>query len=236
MDKKMCKMTDCMKIEGTCSKCKSLAKAKAAKSTLAAAKPKTPKNPKTPEKEKGKEKKKKKEPINKLATDTANFQKAVRAMSEGFCVTCNYTFDSETDRKGFINAGHFIPRGRHATRLLFINCHPQCATCNSENGSGKNGRVVEHSFYVNKTYGWVIKEMIARCPEIKEKIKGKSMSEILVEISNPVFRMTAEYRRSNKALVKKAMTMLKEGWSGKDVRVEMIRAQLDLIIEFYKGQ
>jgi hypothetical protein len=44
------------------------------------------------------------------------------------CITCgsiHYWFDGHQ-----INNGHFLPRGRKATRFDEMNCHSQCVRCN----------------------------------------------------------------------------------------------------------
>lgn len=47
------------------------------------------------------------------------------------------------------HCGHFVRRGRHATRYEERNCGPQCPSCNTYRG----GREWEHGQYIDKTYG-----------------------------------------------------------------------------------
>ena len=182
-------------------------------------------------------KKVKKEPIRKLDTYSNNFQELVRMLSDGQCVTCKYQFDDQLDKKGFCHAGHCIVRGRHATRFLFVNCHPQCARCNSVQGAGKTGRQLEHGIYIRNRYRWLVKEIeqeiLASAPEKAEEFNGKTMDEILVEMSVPVYRLTADYKRENAALVKEGKRKLKEGWDKEDIREWLLREQKKHIVEFY---
>lgn len=179
----------------------------------------------------------KKEPIRKMDTYSKNFQELVRMLSDGQCVTCKYVFDDQLDKKGFCHAGHCIVRGRHATRLLFVNCHPQCARCNSVQGRGKTGRQLEHGIYIRNRYKWLVKEIaaeiVASAPEKAEEFSGKTMDEILVEMSVPVYRLTAAYLRENEGLVRQGKKMLKEGWDKEDVRRWLILEQKKHIVEFY---
>ena len=174
---RLCKKIGCLGIpsEGDLYCAKHLPKAKALKVQKVAA-------PKTKEIGEGAAPKVKKEPIRKMDTYSSNFQELVRMLGDGTCVTCKYVFDDQLDQKGFCHAGHCIVRGRHATRLLFVNCHPQCARCNSVQGRGKTGRQLEHGIYIKNRYKWLVKEIVADIsahdPEKGDEDRGKSMEEI----------------------------------------------------------
>jgi len=60
------------------------------------------------------------------------------------CVTCGTPHPWRS-----IHAGHFISRGKEATRYNERNCKPQCVSCNTFN----QGRQFEYSLYLDKKYG-----------------------------------------------------------------------------------
>ena len=235
---KLCKKTGCFGIpsEGDLYCAKHLPQAKVVKDKAKVAAPKT-KEVSGKEVGKGAAPKVAKEPIRRMDTYSSNFQELVRMLGDGTCVTCKYVFDDQLDKKGFCHAGHCIVRGRHATRLLFVNCHPQCARCNSVQGRGKTGRQLEHGIYIKNRYKWLVKEIVeeisAHDPEKGEEVRGKSMEEILVEMSVPVYRLTAAYKRENADLVRQGKKKLKEGWDKEDVRKWLVLEQKKHIVEFY---
>ena len=61
------------------------------------------------------------------------------------CVTCNKT-RMWNDR---IDAGHFISRGKQATRYDERNVHPQCKDCNGF----KSGNMINYYQFMENTYG-----------------------------------------------------------------------------------
>lgn len=94
------------------------------------------------------------------------------------CVTC-----PEISHWKAMDAGHFIPRGKLATRYSEINSHQQCSTCNRL----KDGNLHKYEIFMRVTYGikaveqlklesrktvkWMPHEIQEMIEEFKSKIK-----------------------------------------------------------------
>ena len=97
------------------------------------------------------------------------------------CVTCG-----KVDRYTNMQGGHFIERGRSATKLLEENVHPQCPGCNCFKMKTATG-VLEYRRYMVEMYGedevrhiediskkphkWVRSDILSYHKEVKELIK-----------------------------------------------------------------
>jgi ribosomal protein L29 len=100
-----------------------------------------------------------------------------------FCITCgkpHYWSDGHR-----INCGHFLPRGRKATRFDERNCHGQCVMCNK-------WKSCEWDVYKQRMIELYGKEVV-------EELKQKSMTGISYN-NNELKEKILEYREKVKQL------------------------------------
>ena len=79
------------------------------------------------------------------------------------CVTCGYTTDWKS-----VDGGHFISRGKTATKLLEENIHPQCKGCNLRMGRGDSTVFLAYYDYMKDTYG---EEFIDELRQLSREVK-----------------------------------------------------------------
>jgi uncharacterized alpha-E superfamily protein len=128
--------------------------------------------------------KRKPKSLARLRNDVAELlQKLVRmkaAVRDGACkcVTCG-----KVDHWKNLQGGHFIERGRNATKILEENIHPQCATCNLWTMKKASG-VLDYRRYMVDMYG---EKFVAEL-ELRSK---KTVKHARAELES----LLAEYRR-----------------------------------------
>lgn len=85
-----------------------------------------------------------------------------------------------------MQGGHFIPRGRLATKLEEENVNPQCDTCNGPCGMTAAGNPIAYTVYMQEMYGqeW-IDDIIIRSQEIKKYTRSE-IAEYMVEINEKI--------------------------------------------------
>lgn len=124
--------------------------------------------------------------VAKLLQKHVRLKAAVAADKNGFieCVSCNKWFHWK-DMQG----GHWIERGKQATKIMEENIHPQCKGCNQYG--------MRHRTHVRETYSRFMRDMY-----------GDSFcDQMLVDSRKPIkyFRpdledMVKELRRKNREL------------------------------------
>lgn len=83
------------------------------------------------------------------------------------CVVCGVTRHYKDGMQG----GHFISRGKLATRLMVENVHPECRGCNMPGGGHEAG----WASYMLETYG---KEFIDELHVISRTVKKYTRAEV----------------------------------------------------------
>lgn len=124
-----------------------------------------------------KPKKKKPKSIARLVDDAAVLlqklvrMKAAMASVSGMCacVTCG-KLDHWTNLQG----GHFIERGRRATKLIEENCAPQCAGCNMYRMKTASG-VLAYRQYMVDMYG---EKFVQDLIQESKRVKNYTRSEV----------------------------------------------------------
>lgn len=96
------------------------------------------------------------------------------------CCTC-----SNRGHWKLFDCGHFIPRGKLATRYDERNCHSQCAHCNRF----LNGNLVKYEIFLRSKYG----------NEVVEELKIKS-KESVKWMPHQIQEMTEEFKSKIKEL------------------------------------
>lgn len=104
---------------------------------------------------------------------------SIRGMAR--CVTCG----SVRHYKEMQN-GHFIPRGKFATRWDEMNCHVQCPECNE----GLNGNLVQYRRYMNMKYGVQAVQDLQLKSVIGEKITTPQIREMITYYRDKVKSLT----------------------------------------------
>lgn len=141
---------------------------------------------------KGRQKKKrKKKTLAQQADEVAvKLQKLVRmkaADDNGYakCVSCGVV-----DHWKNMDGGHFISRGKTATKIVEENIHPQCKGCNLAIGKGNSLVMLDYNDYMCLTYGsdfveelktlarqvkkWDIEEIECLSDDVKKQINEQS--------------------------------------------------------------
>ena len=96
------------------------------------------------------------------------------------CCTCPNRGHYKT-----FDAGHFIPRGKLATRYDDRNCHSQCVNCNRF----LRGNLVKYEIFMRSEYG----------EEVVEELKAKS-HESIKWMPHQIQEMIEEFKSKIKAL------------------------------------
>jgi len=133
----------------------------------------------------------------KITTADRWFSKYIRirdAYDNGYChcCTCGKVFFWK-----YIQAGHFVSRGKYATRFNEENVHAQCAYCNSQVG-GK-GKEWEHGEYIDTLYG----NGTAKKLKNIGNIRGQKVSSFMLK------DIADTYRQKTKDIAKKKGLELK---------------------------
>lgn len=124
--------------------------------------------------------------VAKLLQKHVRLKAAVAAKKDGFieCVSCNKWFHWK-DMQG----GHWIERGKQATKIMEENIHPQCKGCNQYG--------MRHRTHVREGYSKYMREMYG----------DDFCDQMLIDARKPVkhFRpdledMIKELRKKNKEL------------------------------------
>jgi hypothetical protein len=92
------------------------------------------------------------------------------ADENGFCkcVTCD-TVKHYKELQG----GHFIPRGKSATKLLVENVHPQCRQCNAFGMKGGMAAQL-YTIYMQEMYGHeFVDELISQARTVKKWVRAE---------------------------------------------------------------
>jgi len=80
------------------------------------------------------------------------------------CVTCG-----KVEHYKYMDGGHFMERGRTATKLTEENIHPQCKRCNMLMGKGCTSVALDYRDYMVEMYGEeFIEELRAKSREVKK--------------------------------------------------------------------
>mgnify|MGYP002623478590 FL=1 len=124
--------------------------------------------------------------VAKLLQKHVRLKAAVAANKDGFieCVSCNKWFHWK-DMQG----GHWIERGKQATKIMEENIHPQCKGCNQYG--------MRHRTHVREGYSKFMRDMYG----------DDFCDQMLIDSKKPIkyFRpdledMVKELRRKNKEL------------------------------------
>lgn len=108
--------------------------------------------------------------IDKAAEYLQKYVRLKAADSNGYvsCVTCGVTRIWNDRMQG----GHFIPRGRTATKLLEENVHPQCDVCNGPFGGTAPGNPVAYTLYMEDMYGRdFVEDLQSQAKETKKYLR-----------------------------------------------------------------
>lgn len=98
------------------------------------------------------------------------------------CVTCGVT-RHYLDR---MQGGHFIPRGRAATKLVEENVNPQCDTCNGPCGKTASSNPIAYTQYMLEMYGKEgVDDLVARSRGIKKYTRSE-VAEYVQEINEKI--------------------------------------------------
>lgn len=121
-------------------------------------------------------------PQNRINDVAKVFQRLVRiehADKHGNCkcVTCGKVLPWNDSA---MNAGHFISRSKHATVFHFVNCHPQCASCNDPKRRGNKS--AEYERYMIATYGSDVVSDLLICSEQKLKWTCEELAEKKIQL------------------------------------------------------
>jgi hypothetical protein len=101
----------------------------------------------------------------------------IRMRDKGICYTCG----SRQDWK-YQQNGHFISRGKMATRYDEKNCHCQCVSCNVF----QNGRYPEYAERLIKEYGeGIISDLVKKGRQIK-RFTTKELEESIEHYKNKI--------------------------------------------------
>lgn len=128
----------------------------------------------------------KKKTIAGLADECAVLlQKLVRmkaADSNGYCqcVTCGVKKHWKE-----IQGGHFIERGRLATKLMEENIHPQCPGCNCFKMKTASG-VLDYRRYMVETYGADFVEELEQISKQTKKYNRPELEDLKAELKQRI--------------------------------------------------
>ena len=119
-------------------------------------------------------------PQNRINDVARVFQRLVRMLEADkqgncTCVTCGKVLPWNDSG---MNAGHFISRSRHATVFHFMNCHPQCASCNDHKG----GNAARYENYMVHKYGIEAVSDLITCAEQKLKWTCEELAEKKIQL------------------------------------------------------
>lgn len=115
----------------------------------------------------------KKKTIARLVEDAAELLQKIRRIESAddsgqcMCVTCG-----KWDHWKSLQGGHFIPRGKTATKLNEFNIHPQCVSCNHFR---KEESKCRYMIYMVETYGY---NFVKALEEESRQVKKYTRSEI----------------------------------------------------------
>jgi hypothetical protein len=114
-------------------------------------------------------------PQNRINDVARAFQRVVRMLEADkhgncTCVTCGKVLPWND---AGMNSGHFVSRSRHATVFHFINCHPQCASCNDHKG----GNAARYEEYMVAKYGREVVDELKICGEQKLRWTCEELAE-----------------------------------------------------------
>lgn len=112
--------------------------------------------------------KKKANSIGKLVNQAADLLQLLRRLEEaddnGYCKCC--TCDAVRYYKDGMQGGHFISRGKSATKLLKRNVHPQCDGCNGFGMKFHNKEAVYTLFMEDKYGREFVDELIYKSKQV----------------------------------------------------------------------
>ena len=119
-------------------------------------------------------------PQNRINDVAKVFQRLVRMLEADkhgncTCVTCCKVLPWNDSG---MNAGHFVSRSRHATVFHFINCHPQCASCNDHKG----GNAARYEEFMVAKYGRETVDELKICAEHKLKWTCEELAEKKIQL------------------------------------------------------
>jgi hypothetical protein len=114
-------------------------------------------------------------PQNRINDVAKAFQRLVRMLEADKhgnceCVTCGKVLPWND---AGMNSGHFVSRSRHATVFHFINCHPQCASCNDHKG----GNAARYEEYMVARFGREVVDELKICGEQKLRWTCEELAE-----------------------------------------------------------
>lgn len=97
------------------------------------------------------------------------------------CVTCGYTAHYKQ-----MDGGHFISRGKTATKLIEENIHTQCKGCNLRQGKGDSTVFLAYYDYMKDMYGEdFIEELREKSREVKKWDRWE-LEEMYKEINEQI--------------------------------------------------
>ena len=110
--------------------------------------------------------------VDEAATDLQLLVRLKAADDNGYvsCVVCGVTRHYLDGMQG----GHFISRGKLATKLMVENVHPECRGCNMPGGGHEAG----WSLYMIETYGKEFVEELHRISRGTKKYLRDEIKEI----------------------------------------------------------
>ncbi len=119
-------------------------------------------------------------PQNRINDVARVFQRLVRMLHADkngncTCVTCGKVLPWNDSG---MNAGHYVSRSRHATVFHFINCHPQCASCNAHKG----GNTAKYEQFMLSKYGSERVSDLQICAEQKLRWTCEQLAEKKIEL------------------------------------------------------
>lgn len=119
-------------------------------------------------------------PQNRINDVARVFQRLVRMLHADengncTCVTCGKVLPWNDSG---MNAGHYVSRSRHATVFHFINCHPQCASCNDHKG----GNAAKYEQFMLSKYGSERVSDLQICAEQKLRWTCEELAEKKIQL------------------------------------------------------
>lgn len=126
---------------------------------------------KAPKRKKPKPTKKKQKTIARLVDDAAVLlQKLVRmkAAIAGASGMCQCATCGAMDHWKNLQGGHFLERGRTATKLIEENCHPQCQGCNCFRMKTATGVLAYYEYMVSMYGELFVTELIRQSKQTKK--------------------------------------------------------------------
>jgi len=134
---------------------------------------------------------KKTKTIARLLDDAAVLlQKIVRLKASdknGICVC------SSCGKKGHykkMHGGHFIPRGKTATKIVEENIHPLCIDCNKYHAEEAK---IGYTFYMEDMYGKDFTRELHRQSRQIKKYKRKELEGIIKEFREQIKELEERY-------------------------------------------